>query len=84
MFLLFGSRTSEAVINIVSFVCGYCHTMAEQHVVKRSTRVTLFFIPLLPLSTKHVNVCARCGGSTSLSTAQVRHSLEWAQANRRL
>jgi len=44
MFLLFGTRTSQAVVNVVSFVCAYCNTMAEQHVVKRSTKVTLFFV----------------------------------------
>ncbi|MCU1445437.1 zinc-ribbon domain-containing protein [Cryobacterium sp.] len=81
MFLLFGTRTSEAVINVVSFVCGYCHTLAEQHVVKRSTKVTLFFVPLVPLSTKHVNVCAQCGGTTALSAAQVRNSLDWARTH---
>ena len=81
MFLLFGTRTSEAVVNVVSFVCAYCGTMAEQHVVKRSTKVTLFFVPLFPISTSHVNVCANCGGSTGLTTAQVRHSPDWARAH---
>jgi hypothetical protein len=84
MFLLFGTRTSEAVINVVSFVCAYCNTMAEQHVVKRSTKVTLFFVPLIPISSSHVNVCTRCGGSTTLTAAQVRHSLDWARSQRQI
>jgi hypothetical protein len=81
MFLLFGTRTGEVLINVVSFVCGYCRVNAEQHVVKRSTRFTLFFIPLFSFSTSHVNVCTNCGGVTKLTKSQAQHSLDWARSN---
>lgn len=45
MFLLFGTDLSEKVINVVSFVCGFCAVGARQDVIKSSTRFTLFFIP---------------------------------------
>nr|WP_241984650.1 zinc-ribbon domain-containing protein [Cryobacterium adonitolivorans] len=68
-------------MNIVSFVCGYCGTLSEQHVVKNSHRLTLFFLPLFPLSTTYSNACTHCGGTTRLSAAQARHSLEWARTH---
>ena len=81
MILLFGTRAFDAVINIVSFVCGYCDTLAEQQVIKRTTRFTLFFLPLFPLATTYVNVCNRCHGTTTLTAAQARHSLDWARSH---
>ncbi|WEO77051.1 zinc-ribbon domain-containing protein [Cryobacterium sp. SO2] len=80
MILLFGTRASEAVINLVLFVCGYCGVLAQQQVIKRATRFTLFFLPLFPVSTRYVNVCSRCQGSTEVTAAQARHSLDWAKA----
>jgi len=81
MFLLFGTRASQSVINVVSFVCGYCGTLAEQRVIKRSTKFTLFFVPLFPFSTSYLNSCTHCGGTTKLTAAQARHSLEWARTH---
>ncbi|TFC46174.1 zinc-ribbon domain-containing protein [Cryobacterium sp. TMT1-21] len=83
MFLLFGTRAHPALMNSVSFVCGYCGTLAEQQVVRNSLRLTLFFIPLFPLSTTYSNTCTHCGGTTKLTAAQARHShsLEWARTH---
>ena len=81
MFLLLGSRATLAIINVVTFVCRYCGVSAEQRVTRRSTRLTLFFVPLLPLATSYYNQCSNCGGITRLSPAQAKHSLEWARTN---
>jgi len=75
MFLLFGSRATEQIVNVVSFVCGYCHTNARQDVVKTANRFTLFFVPLFTFSTRYYNECTNCGGRTTLTRAQVDHSL---------
>ena len=75
MFLLFGSRVSEKIVNVVSFVCRYCGQQAQQNVVKASNRFTLFFVPLFTFSTRYSNECTNCGGSTALTAAQVQHSL---------
>lgn len=80
MLLIFGTRLSEAVINVVRFVCAYCGADAAQNVVKRTNRFTLFFVPLFPVSTKYHNECSNCGGQTELTSAQAQHSLEWARS----
>jgi hypothetical protein len=81
MFLLFGTRTAEALINVVSFICGYCGVQAAQNVVKRSTKFTLFFVPLFSFSTSFTNVCTNCGGATALTKSQAQHSLDWARTH---
>jgi len=79
MFLLFGSRVSEQVVNVVTFVCGFCRTNAPQHVIRARNRFTLFFVPLFAFSTKYYNECTNCGGRTVLTRAQVDHSMRLAQ-----
>lgn len=79
MLLLFGTHAQTTVMNVVSFVCEYCGTFAEQHVVKRSLRLTLFFIRLFPVSTTYMNTCTYCGGTTQLTAAQAQHSLQWVR-----
>jgi hypothetical protein len=79
MLLIFGTRVSETIINVVAFVCGYCGVRATQNVIKRSNRFTLFFIPLIPLSTKYLNECTNCGGQTALTAHQADNSLAWSQ-----
>jgi hypothetical protein len=81
MILLFGTRAMLAIINVVTFVCGYCGVHADQRVTMRSTRLTLFFVPLFPLSRSYFNECSNCGAITPLSSAQARHSLEWARSH---
>jgi Zn ribbon nucleic-acid-binding protein len=79
VFLLFGSRVSQQIVNVVAFVCGYCNVDAPQHVVKSSNKFTLFFVPLFTFSTKYHNECTNCGGRTALTPEQVQHSLRLAR-----
>lgn len=81
MLLIFGSRVSEAIINVVTFVCGFCGVRAPQNVIKRSNRFTLFFLPLFSFSTKYENECSNCGGRTALTANQARNSLAWSQTH---
>jgi hypothetical protein len=76
VFLLFGSRVTEQIVNVVSFVCGYCDKQVAQNVIESKNRFTLFFVPLFTFSRRYRNQCSNCGGRTELSAEQVRHSLE--------
>jgi len=60
--LLFGIRTRERLVSTITMVCEVCGVSAAQALVKRSTKFTLFFIPLFPVrrSTHHLE-CAHCG-----------------------
>jgi hypothetical protein len=78
MLLIFGTTLHETLINVVSFVCGYCHVQAPQNVIKRSHRFTLFFLPLFSFSTRYVNQCSNCGAETALTAQQAQNSLEWS------
>lgn len=80
MFLLIGTRTAEAILSILIFVCPYCGVSAEQSVVKRSTKLSAFFIPLFTIGSSHFVECSNCGRTTPLTAAQARHAVDWAEA----
>lgn len=78
MLLIFGTSPRETVINVVAFVCGFCHVHASQNVIKRQNRFTLFFVPLFSFSTSYENECTNCGGRTALTPQQANNSLSWS------
>ena len=81
VFLLFGTRASEAVLAMVVFACEYCGTTAAQRVFERVNKITLFFVPLFPVSRKYFVECSHCRRTTGLSKDQVDSSIAWAAAN---
>lgn len=84
MFLLFGTALRDRIITVVSFVCEYCRTPANQDVIEAATKFSLFFIPLFTISRKHYVVCSNCGGTTPLTKEQATNGIEWAQRNRQM
>ncbi|HEV7949163.1 MAG TPA: zinc-ribbon domain-containing protein [Glaciihabitans sp.] len=78
MFLLFGTRRRDSIINVVAFTCHFCGVHAQQQVVKLRSQFTLFFLPLFSYSTSYLNQCTNCGGQTPLTADQAQHSLAWA------
>ena len=61
MLLIFGTRAYQTLIVLVTMVCPHCHVEAQQRVLKVVTKVTFFFIPLFPVSTRHLVECTECG-----------------------
>lgn len=72
MFLLFGFRTKENLVSRRTMVCEVCGVTASQALLKRSTKFTLFFIPLFPVKpSSHHLVCAHCGTARSVDPRQL-------------
>jgi ABC-type multidrug transport system permease subunit len=77
--LLFGTKSFQTIVTLVTFVCSQCGVNAPQHVFKRALRFTLFFIPLFSFSTSYFVECSNCGATTALTREQAMHSVEWAE-----
>jgi hypothetical protein len=67
MFVLFGFNTKVRTLSATPGVCQYCHREAEQRLQERSTRFSLFFVPLFTVRRKYQINCAYCGGLTEVS-----------------
>ncbi|WP_326823087.1 zinc ribbon domain-containing protein [Streptosporangium sp. NBC_01639] len=70
MFLLFGFRTVLHQLGVMTAVCRNCGNTAAQMLVKRTTKFTLFFIPLFPVRTRYGTQCTFCAASYEISRGE--------------
>ncbi|WP_329109701.1 zinc ribbon domain-containing protein [Micromonospora sp. NBC_01699] len=77
MFLIFGWRTKAQLLGTVLMACRVCGQPGNLLVVREVTRLSLFFIPLIPIRTKYVVRCANpyCGAGTGVSADEARRLL---------
>lgn len=64
MFLIFGLSTKSQLLGLVSFVCRVCGNSGPHQLVREKTRFSLFFVPLIPIRTRHAVHCRVCGART--------------------
>ena len=68
--IIYGWKRYAQVLAVLTLVCQQCHLPAE-HVLRRlTTKVTLFFIPLFPISRRHTLTCGACQGENKVSREQ--------------
>jgi uncharacterized Zn finger protein len=68
--LIFGLGVSESLLATLVFVCETCGNNAAHHLLKRVRKLSLFFIPIFPVSTKYVDSCSACGRFLEVSREQ--------------
>jgi hypothetical protein len=68
--IIFGFRTNVRRLAMLTMVCAVCGSTAAQAVSKRTTKLTVFFIPLFPVrrGTYHLQ-CTYCGTGSPLDPA---------------
>lgn len=59
--LIFGIGVREFLLTTLVFVCERCGNNAPHQLIKRVRKLSLFFIPLLPIGTKYLDSCTACG-----------------------
>ena len=64
MFLIFGLSTKPELLGLVAFVCRVCGNSGPHQLVREKTRFSLFFVPLIPIRTRHAVHCHVCGART--------------------
>jgi hypothetical protein len=70
MFLLFGLSTRDRVVGTQARTCQVCGYTAPQTVVKRTTRFTLFFVPLFPVRPGRTYLeCGHCRAFVPIDAA---------------
>ncbi|WP_320064970.1 zinc-ribbon domain-containing protein [Micromonospora sp. RTGN7] len=72
MFFIFGLRTRVDRSGVVQQMCRNCGNHAAQVISRRSTKFTLFFIPLIPVRTRYVQQCSFCGAQYDIAKAEAR------------
>ncbi|MBG6225433.1 DNA-directed RNA polymerase subunit RPC12/RpoP [Arthrobacter sp. CAN_A2] len=72
MFFLFGLTTREHLQSTRSASCRYCGMFAQQQVIQRRTKISVFFIPLLTVKKTCMQVCTNCGATSRISGLEER------------
>ncbi|GGN23756.1 hypothetical protein FHR83_002806 [Actinoplanes campanulatus] len=63
MFVLFGLRSKDHLVGTRTMTCEICRWEAPQQLIRRTTKFTLFFVPLFPVKpASHYLVCGHCLG----------------------
>ncbi|MBM2615020.1 zinc-ribbon domain-containing protein [Actinoplanes sp. LDG1-06] len=64
MFLIFGLRSKDTIVGSRLGVCEVCGATAAQTMVRRTTKFSLFFVPLFPVrAARYFVTCTNCGRS---------------------
>jgi hypothetical protein len=64
VFLIFGFRSKDQIVGSRLGRCEVCGATAAQTLIRRTTKFSLFFIPLFPVrAARHFVACTNCGRS---------------------
>jgi hypothetical protein len=76
MFLIFGLRTKADRLGVVPAACQVCRATGMV-LVREVTKLSLFFVPLLPVRKKHALYCTNpmCGARTGVGDGEARRLL---------
>jgi zinc-ribbon family len=77
--IIYGWRKKVLDLTTATYLCGQCGNPAAHALRRAVTKVTLFFIPLFPISSKYFTVCTFCGATNALTKAQAQQVLAMNQ-----
>jgi hypothetical protein len=78
VFLIFGFGTKTYPLGWVAMACHVCGQAGTLLLVREVTRFSLFFIPLIPIRTRHVVECQNpmCRSRTKISSGEAQRLLQ--------
>ncbi|MCK6209086.1 zinc ribbon domain-containing protein [Georgenia sp. EYE_87] len=78
--IILGVRGSTTLLATMTLVCPQCHNPAAHRLHRIVNKFSLFFVPLFPVSTKHVIDCTFCGLRRTPTKAQAAKLQRLAQS----
>ena len=73
MLVVYGRKKSVKVDKNLGFsVCTNCHHSTEQGLAREKFSATLFYIPVLTVTTKRMILCPCCGEARSLRSDEYK------------
>ncbi|HET9051939.1 MAG TPA: zinc ribbon domain-containing protein [Candidatus Dormibacteraeota bacterium] len=64
--IIFGGRRTVKPLGILQARCPRCGQVAAQRLVRSTRWFTLFFIPVIPLGSRHIATCTYCGSAVEV------------------
>jgi len=66
----FGHRTTKIMGDMPESLCSRCNNRTARQIVKLTTWITLFFIPVLPYKKHYLLTCPICGQAQELTKTE--------------
>ncbi len=76
MLFILGFRLYSDLIATVAYSCENCQQHAAHHLERRTRKITLFFLPLFPVSTRYLDTCSYCGRTIRVSRERAEAALD--------
>ncbi len=83
MLILFGTRRMNkemGVDNRQLYKCPHCNNVSHYKIVRNRLYFTLFFVPVLPLSSTYYEVCPICERGGIITKAIAKEAVEAPEA----
>ena len=61
--IIFGGRRTVKPLGILQAQCPRCGQVAAQRLIRTTRWFTLFFLPVIPLGSRHIATCTYCGSA---------------------
>lgn len=71
MFFIWGVRRYVQQLAVLVARCSAQGHTAAHRLVRKRTKFTLFFVPLIPINTSYLLVCTMCGNAAKMDKARV-------------
>lgn len=81
--LIFGVGVKEFLVATIVFVCTTCGNNAPHQLIKRVSRLSVFFIPVFSFGARYVDVCGACGRVIDVPRDQAESAARQAGAQLR-
>jgi uncharacterized Zn finger protein len=80
MLIVFGIGSSVDLVTAVTYVCEHCGNHARHDILRERRRLSLFFIPVLPVGgARYLDECTVCGRVLSISESDAENAVRTAK-----
>lgn len=79
MLILFGTRSSTRTLGVLTAMCAGCGGPMPHQLYRKLIRLSLFFVPTVPLSFQHYTVCLGCSRTLKVTAAEAERLQPYAR-----
>ena len=73
MFIIIGTkRTNKVIAKTQEYTCPQCRRAHPFEIVRAASWIALFWIPVIPYSSKHYMRCPVCGSAVEITREQAQ------------
>lgn len=82
MLVLFGTRSSTRTLGVITAQCQGCGGPMPHQLYRKLIRLSLFFVPTVPVMFQHYTVCLGCSRTLKVTAAEAERLLAFGSTTR--